>query len=349
MPDTMKAVVYHGPGDIRFESVDVPACADDEIRVRVEACAVCGTDLKTNLHGNPRITPPQIMGHEFAGLVETVGAQAEGFAPGERVVMATSISCGECFYCTRGWTNLCLDLSPISFKYPGAMAEFVTIPERALRNGHVIKVPAEVPPEQAALAEPVSCTVNAAENCGITKGDTVIAIGGGPLGIMNACTAREFGAKKVILAGTNERRLAMSGVFGFDRLVNPIQEDLAQIVKDETEGIGADVVIVAAPKAEPQEQALSMVRKRGAVCLFASLPSGSSRLSLDSRTIHYGEIRLVGASDSTPKQVQKAVEMIGNGVMPAYKLATHVLGLDKIQEAYRLMQSGEALRVVLKP
>lgn len=349
MRDTMKAVVYHAPGDIRFESVDVPPCGADEIRVKVEACAVCGTDLKTKLHGNPRIAPPQIMGHEFVGAVETVGARVEGFAVGERVVMATSISCGTCCYCVRGWTNLCLDLRPISFRYPGGMAEFITIPARALRNGHAVKVPAGILPEHAALAEPVSCAVNAAENCAIVQGDTVVVVGGGPLGIMNACAAREYGASKVILAGTNERRLARSDVFGFDRLVNPAREDLPRIVKDETGGIGADAVIVTAPKAQPQEQALALVRKRGTVCLFASLPAGNSELSLDSRTIHYGEIKIVGASDSTPQHVRKAVEMIGNGVLPAGKLATHVLGLDEIEEAYRLMQSGEALRVVLKP
>ncbi len=349
MPDTMNAVVYHGPGDIRFEPVAVPPCAADEIRVKVEACAVCGTDLKTKVHGNPRITPPQVMGHEFAGCIETVGAQVEGFAECERVVMATSISCGACCYCAHGWTNLCLDLRPVSFHYPGGMAEFITIPARAFRNGHVVKAPADIPPEHAALAEPVSCAVNGVENCGIAEGDTVVVVGGGPLGIMNACTARAYGAKKVILAGTNERRLARSGVFGFDRLVNPAREDLVQIVKDETDGIGADAVIVAAPKAEPQEQAPAMARKRGTVCLFASLPAGNSELSLDSRTIHYGEIKVVGASDSTPRQVRKAVEMIGSGVLPADKLATHVLGLDEIEKAYELMQSGEALRVVLKP
>ncbi len=349
MPDTMKAVVYYSPGDIRFESVDVPACAPNEIRVKVEACAVCGTDLKTKLHGNPRITPPQIMGHEFTGCVDTVGGKVKGFAVGERVVMATSISCGTCCYCARGWTNLCLELSPISFRYPGGMAQYITIPERALRNGHVVNVPAGIIPEHAALAEPVSCSVNAIENCGIAEGDTVVVVGGGPLGIMNACTARAYGAKKVILAGTNASRLARCDVFGFDRLVNPAREDLPRILNEETGGIGADVVIVAAPKAAPQEQALAMVRKRGTVCLFASLPAGNSLLSLDSRIIHYGEIKIVGASDSTPQQVRKAVEMIGSGAQPADKLATHVLELDEIEKAFELMQRGEALRVVLKP
>ncbi|MBE3068950.1 MAG: alcohol dehydrogenase catalytic domain-containing protein, partial [Planctomycetes bacterium] len=220
MTDAMRAVVYHAPGDVRAEAVPRPPCAADEIRVRVDACAVCGTDLKTYLHGNPRIVPPMIMGHEFTGLVETVGPQVAGFAAGERIVMATSIACGRCAYCRRGWPNLCADLLPMGFSYPGGMAEFVTVPARALAGGHVVKVPAGVRAEHAALAEPLSCTVNAAENCGLAPGDTVVVVGAGPMGIMNACTAREFGAAKVIVAEINAARLAMCGPFGFDRLID---------------------------------------------------------------------------------------------------------------------------------
>jgi len=169
------------------------------------------------------------------------------------------------------------------------------------------------------------------------------------MGIMNACAARQFGAAKIIIAEINEVRLKQAESFDFDLVVNSAQEDLTQIVRNETDGIGADVVIVAAPAAGPQEQAIDFVRKHGTVCLFASLPVGENMLSLDSRIIHYGEIRVVGTSDSTPKQVTKAVELLSAGSIPADRLASHVLGLDDILEAYELMQSGQALRVVLKP
>jgi len=349
MTDTMKAVVYHGPGDMRVDTVPIPSCSDDEIRAKVDACAVCGTDLKTYVHGNPRIKPPQVMGHEFTGVLDAVGSKVAGFAIGERVVMATSVSCGECYYCRQGWTNLCVDVAPMGFSYPGGMAEYVTVPALAVKNGHVIKVPEGVKAAHAALAEPVSCTVNCAENCNIQAGDTVVVIGAGPMGIINACVAREFGAKKIILAEINETRLKKAEAFGCDLLVNSAKEDLTSIVKDETAGIGADVVIVAAPAAQPQEQALGMVRKRGTVCLFASLPVGKSTLSLDSRIIHYGEVRLVGTSDSTGAQVARAVDLISGGSLPVDRLASHILSLDDILKAYDLMQSGEALRVVLEP
>jgi L-iditol 2-dehydrogenase len=161
--------------------------------------------------------------------------------------------------------------------------------------------------------------------------------------------AREFGAGKILLAEINDVRLKQAGAFGFDRLVDAAAEDLAQVVKEETDGLGADVTIVAAPAAAPQEQAPEITRKRGTICLFASLPSSASGITLNSRTVHYGEQRVVGTSDSAPVHVEKAVELICGETIPVGRLATHVLGLDEIMKAYALMQTGEALRVVLKP
>lgn len=345
----MKAIVYYAPGDVRMEEIPVPGCGNDELRVKIDACAVCGTDLKAFKSGNPRIKAPQVMGHEFTGLVEMIGENVKYFSIGERIVMATSVSCGKCFYCQQGWNNLCADVAPMGFSYPGGMAEYVVIPEKAIRNGHVVKVPAGVKPEHAALAEPLSCAVNSLQNCNIKQGDTVLIIGAGPMGIMNACVARELGAGKIILAELNDRRLAQSDGFGIDILVNPVRQDLKETVMAATNGLGVDVAIVAAPAAAPQEQALELVRKRGTVCLFASLPVGKSMLSLDSRTIHYGELRVVGTSDSTPAQVSRAVELLTSAPAMADKLATHRLGLDGIFDAFDLMCSGESLRVVLRP
>jgi len=345
----MKAVVYHAPGDIRVEELPVPRCGDGELLVQVDACAVCGTDLKSFEHGNPRIKAPLAMGHEFTGLIRQVSAGAAGFAVGDRIVMATSISCGRCSYCERGWPNLCVDLAPMGFAYAGGMAEYVAIPARAVVNGHVVKVPPGPAPEHAALAEPVSCAVNAVENCGLRRGDCVVIVGAGPMGLINAAVARSMGAARIILAEVNEERLAMAKGFGCDVVLNPAKEDLTTRVMAETGGLGADVAIVAAPAAGAQETAVNLVRKRGTVCLFASLPVGRSNLALDSRKIHYGEVRLVGTSDSTPGHVRKAVELLASGSIPASRITTHVLPLEEVQQAFALMKAGSALRVVLKP
>ncbi|MDR3110374.1 MAG: alcohol dehydrogenase catalytic domain-containing protein [Planctomycetaceae bacterium] len=351
----MRAIVYYAPGDIRVEDVPQPVCYVDGLLVRVEACAVCGTDLKSKLSGNPRINAPLVMGHEFTGVIEQFGSDVirnggvSDLQLGDRIVMATSVSCGKCFYCKLGYRNLCSDLAPMGFSYPGGMAEYVAIPGRALREGHVIKVPASVSAIHAALAEPISCAVNSVSQCDIKSGDTVLVMGAGPMGLLNAVVARASGAQKVLLSELNELRRMQAAQFGIDKLIDPANESLADIVKTETNGIGADVVIVAAPAAPPQEEALSLVRKRGTVCLFASLPVGKSELKIDSRLIHYGEIRLIGSSDSTPQHVEKAVELIASGTIPVERIASHTLPLEKIEEAFTLMQRGESLRVVLVP
>ena len=345
----MKAVVFYGRNDVRVEQVPFPDCGPGELRIRIEACAVCGSDLKTFQSGNPRMKPPITMGHEFTGRVDAVGAGVRGFSEGERIVMATSVSCGQCFYCRRGWSNLCLDLKPMGFAFPGGMAEYLIVPELAVRGGHVVKVPEGLAPEHAALAEPVSCAVNCAELCGIAEGDTVVVVGAGPMGLMNLFAAREFGARKLILAQREGKRLERARAFDCDRLVNTSKEDLRAAVLAETGGLGADCVIVAAPSAPAQAEAPALVRKRGTVCLFASLPVGSNMLSVDSRVIHYGELRVVGVSDSTARQVQRALAILGQPGFPKQKLVSHQLALEEIHRAFELMVSRDCQRVILKP
>jgi L-iditol 2-dehydrogenase len=345
----MKAIVYHSAGDLRFEILPKPHNNPQELLVKIDACAVCGTDLKSYRHGNPRIKPPSVIGHEFTGLIESVGTNVQGFDVGDRIVMATSVSCGNCYYCQQGWNNLCLNIAPMGFHYPGGMAEYTIIPELAIKNGHVIKVPASVEANHASLAEPLSCAINAAENCELRKGDVVVVLGAGPMGLMNVCVARNLGASKIILSEISDQRLQQAGNFDIDILVNPQKDDLEQIVKTQTNNLGADIVIVTAPAIPPQEMAVNLVRKRGTVCLFSSLPVGNEKISLNSRIVHYGELRLVGTSDSAPKHVQKAVDLIYNGEVPAHKLISHILKLDEFKKAFGFMESGEALRVVLKP
>jgi len=183
----------------------------------------------------------------------------------------------------------------------------------------------------------------------VTEGDVVVVVGAGPMGILNACVARDLGAAKVIIAEINPARLAQAEPFGFTRLVNPAEEDLVEVVMAETDGVGADVAIVAAPAAKPQEDAVHLVHKRGTFCLFASLPASNKMITVDSRVIHYGELKVVGTSDSTPAHVAKAVELIAGGTLGCDRIASHILTLDGFLEAIELMKSGEALRVVLKP
>jgi L-iditol 2-dehydrogenase len=352
----MQAVVYYDPGDIRVEERPEPAPAADNLIVRVRACAICGTDLKLATIGNPRCRPPRIIGHEMVGEIMHVGAEVRGFAPGERITLATTVACGNCPYCARGLGNMCPNAKPISYDFDGAFARYVAIPPMALvgRTGkytvcNVIKVPDTVPDDAATLSEPLSCAINAQELVGVKAGDRVLIVGGGPLGALHVEVAKALGAADLMVVQRSEPRLSLLRKLCDVRVIDGAAEDVAAVVKERTEGLGADVVIVCAPSREAQEQAISLARKGGAISLFASLPKGASDVTLDSRLIHYGELRVVGASDSRPEHVTKAVQMMAAGKIDWQRLITHRLPLAEIHTGLALMQEKQSLKVLMYP
>lgn len=345
----MKAAVYYGPGEVKVEERPEPAPAVDNLIARVLGCCICGTDLKLATVGNPRCHPPRIIGHEMVGEICHAGADVRGFAPGERITLATTVACGHCPYCSRSLGNMCPNAKPISYDFDGAFAAFIAIPPMALAGGNVIKVPDAVPDDAATLSEPLSCAINAQELAGVQAGDRVLIIGGGPLGALHAEVAKALGAADVMIVQRSEPRLSLLRRLHNVRVIDGIAENVADVAKERTEGLGADVVIVCAPSREAQEQAIGLARKGGVVSLFASLPKGASDITLDSRTIHYGELHIVGASDSRPEHVKRALQMMAAGKIDSEYLITHQLPLDEIQAGLRLMQEKQSLKVLLRP
>jgi L-iditol 2-dehydrogenase len=345
----VRAVVYYAPGDIRVEQRPEPIAALDNLIVEVHCCAICGTDLKLATIGNPRCHPPRIIGHEMVGHIVHIGSQVEGFAPGERVTLATTLACGECAICQRGLGNMCPNAKPISYDFDGAFAERLAIPPLALRGGNVVEVPPEVPDEAAALSEPLSCAINAQELAGVRAGDSVLIVGGGPLGALHAEVAKALGARRVMIVQRSEPRLSMLRALRDVQVIAGAQEDVLSAVMTHTEGLGADVVIVCAPSREAQEQAIQFARKGGVVSLFASLPKGASDITFDSRVIHYGELRIVGASDSRPDHVIRAVHLLAAGKIDTAPIITHRVHLDDIHAGLELMQTKRSLKVLVYP
>lgn len=343
----MKAVRFYAQNDIRVEEIDAPKPEAGGLLVKVEACAICGTDLKMYLKGNPRVKPPQTIGHEFVGKIVEIGKDVDGFSVGERVTMATSISCGSCAVCRAGYTNRCENLAPISYDYPGAFAEYIAIPPAGVSGGNVIKVP-DTLGDIAALAEPTSCAINSQILAGVKMGDTVVVVGCGPLGAIHTQVARANGATKVIVTQSSAVRLKLAAQLDVDEIVDTSKTNPVEEVMKLTGGIGADVVIVTVPAAAAQEQAISMVRKGGMINLFASLPSGGSELKTDSRLIHYRELFISGASDSTPYHVELAVKLLEKGFI-SDKIITHSLPLDKFIDGLTLMKESKSFKVLLKP
>jgi L-iditol 2-dehydrogenase len=342
----MKAVRYYNKGDIRVEDIPLPICEPGGLLVKVEACAICGTDLKAYLAGNPRIKPPQTLGHEFVGRVVEVGKEAGGFHVGDRVTMATSISCGRCDWCRSGHTNRCEKLMPVSYDFPGAFAEYLAVPAAGVAGDNVIKVPADLG-ELAALAEPTSCAINAQILAGVKMADMVVVVGCGPLGAIHTQVARVRGATKIIATERSAALFPLAESLGIDHLVDASRTNPVEAVMRLTDGAGADVVIVTAPVAAAQEEAFLMARKGGMINLFASLPKGQSELKIDARLIHYRELFVSGGSDSTPYHVRLAVELLRKGLI-SEKIITHRFPLKEFRAGLKLMEEKRSLKVLMR-
>ena len=343
----MKAIRFYDKGDIRIEEIDVPKLQPGGLLVKIEACAICGTDLKMYLKGNPRVKPPQTIGHEFVGKIVEVGKEVEGFSIDDRVTMATSISCGSCAVCKAGHTNRCEKLSCISYDYPGAFAEYLAIPSDGVERGNVVKVPKNLG-DLAALAEPVSCAINSQILAGVKSGDTVVIVGCGSLGAIHAQLAKANGAARIIITQRSQVRLKLAEELEVDEIIDALKFDVVHEVMRLTAGIGADVVIVTAPDAGAQQQGFRMARKGGMINLFASLPKGASELKIDSRLIHYRELFISGASDSTPYHVELAVKLLNEGLI-SEKVITHRLPIDKFIDGITLMKECKGFKILIKP
>ena len=343
----MKAMRYYDQGGLRLEEVPVPQPEPGGLLVKVEACAICGTDLKMYLKGDPRVPKSQTIGHEFVGEIVEAGKEATDFRVGQRVTMATSISCGRCDACRTGRTNRCDHLTPISRHFPGAFAEFIAIPAVGVAGGFTVKVPATLG-DLAALAEPISCAINAQILAGVKLGDTVVVVGCGPLGAIHTQIAKANGAMKIIVTERSPRRLKLAEQLGIDAIIDAAKSDPVEEVMRLTEGVGADVVVATAPVVKAQEQALGMARKGGMVNLFAGLPKGGSELTVDSRVIHYRELLVSGASDSAPHHVELAVKLLDKGLI-SERIVTHRFPLERFMDGLMVMKNEEGLKVLIKP
>lgn len=345
----MKAAVYHGTNDIRIEEHATPEKRSDNIIIKVICCLICGTDLKIWQVGNPKVIPPRILGHELIGEIVHIGWEESGFCIGDRVTLATTIPCGECAYCQMGLGNICPSAKGIGTALDGAFAEYFEIPERTVKAGHLVKVPDSVPDEAGALSEPLSCALNAHQIVNVMPGDTVLIIGGGPLGAIHAELAKAEGAKQVILVEISKERLLLLEHLKDVILIDGSSCDVQEIVKKHTHDLGADKAFICAPSAPAFESVFTLVRKGGAISFFASLPVGRSNITIDSRLIHYNELRVAGVSDSRPEHVVGAMGILKEERFNSSAIVTHRLGLEDILNGFKLMKEGKSLKVAIYP
>jgi len=350
----MRAAVLHGVEDIRIEEVPKPRCPEDGLLLKVVACGICGTDARTYFNGDDRARPPWILGHEVAGVVAEISEQARAevdVQEGDRIHVISTLACGHCEYCRMGMENLCVERGLLGYHpHPGGYAEYMPIARVALRN--VMKLPPDLPLEHATLIDPFSDALNGVERLQVELGDTVVVIGAGPIGTLQAQVSRARGALKVILVELNEQRLTLSrNILGEDRMtyLGADAGDAVEAVLAETDGKGAERIIVACSSNQAQEDALRMAKKRARIVYFGGLPKAKPTIQFASNYLHYGEIEVTGAYASTYKQQHQALTMIHSGAIAADKYITHVVPLEEIAQGFEHIRKGESLKVVVKP
>ncbi|MGA2721773.1 MAG: zinc-dependent dehydrogenase [Bryobacteraceae bacterium] len=345
----MKAAVLHGPEDLRLEERALPAPAANELLIRVAACAICGSDLRTYRFGAGNITGPVVVGHEIAGTIVEAGGALTGWNPGERVAIAPAVPCCDCIYCRRGMQTMCNNLRSIGYQFDGGFADYMIVPWAAVRAGCVNRVPENLSLDQAALAEPLACVINGQELLGVGLDDTVVILGAGPIGCLHADLARVRGAAKVVVVDVQEHRLEMARAFAVDTVIDGGREDVLARVRQETEGEGASVVIVAAPAAKAQEQAITLAAKRGRISFFGGLPKTDPCASVNSNLVHYRELFVMGAYGSMPRHNRTALDLLASGRIHAASLVGLTVPLERLLDGYEAAAGGRVLKVVVRP
>jgi len=327
----------------------MPRAEPGGVVVRVRACSVCGSDVRSFLYGHHALTLPQILGHEIAGEVAEVGGRVPGIRKGDRVVIYPGIACGHCHYCRQEQYNRCINMKSIGESVAGGFAEYIALPAWTVAVGGLIPIPEHVPFDVASLTEPLACVLNGQDLVRLTPRDSVVIIGLGPIGCLHILAARAHGARKIIAADTAKIRVEMARSFAADVYVDSSVEDLLAVVARETDGLGADVVIVACGVAAAQAQAIEVAAKGGRISFFGGLPRNSPTATINSNRIHYNELTVVGAFGSRIQHCREAMALIASGRLPFERLITHRVPLESIEQGFQLAREGTSLRVVITP
>jgi erythritol/L-threitol dehydrogenase len=355
LPETMKAIVCHGPENYRLEEVATPKAGKEEIVIKVEACGICGSDIKVS-HGadmywageNPWLKAPVIPGHEFYGVVAELGegaAEKHGVAVGDRVTTDQIKPCGKCRFCETGKYWMCQVHNMYGFQKDvaeGAMAEYMKFGS----TSKIYKITDGVTPDEASLIEPMACAVHAVQRAKIEFEDIVVMAGAGTLGLCMIQLIALKTPKKLVVIDLNDKKLEMAKNLGADITINPSKEDAFKIVKDLTDGYGCDVYIEATGSPVGVTQGLEMVRKLGRFVEFSVF--GQETTTDWSVIGDKKELDIIG-SHLGPYTYPITIDLFERKLITAEGIVTHSFKLEDFAEAMKMAQSPEAIKVSVKP
>lgn len=345
----MLAAVFNGPDDMEVKEVATPEIESGEVLVEVGANTVCGTDVSI-LRGEKTagICPPTILGHEFAGRVTAVGEGVADYAVGTPVAIAPIIPCRRCFYCRHDMENVCENRTSMGHEIDGGLSQYVRVLAEAVEAGCLFAAGEDMPPEQLALAEPLSCCVYGQRRSRIGLEDTVLVMGGGPIGLFHVQLALLAGARTVIVSEPSARRRDFARGLGAQCAVDPTSEDLLGVVAEATDGRGADAVIICIGLPALVNQSFKLARKGGRVNVFAG-PSGEGRAEIASSLIHYDELEITGSTGSRRSDFAVALRLIESGRVKVDKMVTHRFPLEEAVEAIGVAADGQGIKVAVMP
>ncbi len=347
----MLAAVYYGPDDLRVEERPIPSIEQDEALLKVVSSGICGTDLRI-LHGDHRKFPMgtvRVPGHEVVGDIVEVGANVSGLERGQRVVVAPNFGCGRCLQCVTGNNNRCANYGAIGITLDGSFADYMRIPAALIRQGCLIPIGHEVTPAAAALIEPFACVLRGQDALKIGPDDVVLVAGAGPIGTMHVMLARLKGAKRVIVSELVEARLQQVLMAGADRGVNIGEENLADVILQETNGQGVDAIIVATPAHKAQEEALSLARIGGRINFFGGLPKDRPTITFDSNLVHYKELVITGTTACSTSDCWRAADIVNAGRLNLAALISGHYPLPEIRAAFEAAENRQSLKIVVEP
>jgi L-iditol 2-dehydrogenase len=350
LPATMLSAVYRGVNDVRLETVPVPAIGAGDLLLRVHTCGVCGTDLKKIATGSH--SAPRIFGHETSGVVAAVGAGVRNFHPGDRVVVFHHIPCRQCYYCRHKTFAQC----PIYKKVGctagfepsgGGFAEYVRVMDWIVEQG-TVRIPDGISFEQACFVEPVNTCLKGIDALRLERGETVLVIGQGPIGIILSVLARRAGAT-VITSDLYPERLRIAKSLGFEDTIDASRHDAVRSVRERTEGRGADAVVLAVGSNALIRPAMDAARPGGRVLLFAQTQHGE--VVVDPAAICVDEKALVGSYSASVDLQEESVRFVMNRELDLERLISHRFPLQDAARALELAAHPQpaSMKVVIQP
>ena len=344
----MKAVVKYGRGKglVEMREVPEPTPKDGEVLIEVKTISVCGSDLHIYNDRHP-YWPPVTLGHEFSGVIVDVGEEVKGWKVGDRIVTETRTgSCGICYTCQSGFPQVCEQKRAYGIGRNGAFTQYVAGPANLLH-----RLPDHVPFETAALMEPTAVCISALlERCQLRAGEAVVVTGPGPIGLLSLAVAKTAGARVVGITGRSSAegvRFERAKDLGADFVINIDREDPVKKVLEMTNGQGADILIETSGGEKAISQAFEMVRRLGRVCAMGV--SGIPQVSIPYDRGIFKGLRYDFCFSSSWTSWETAIGLVAKGVLRVDKLITHKLPLERWEEAFKLLDSRQAAKVILIP